>query len=109
MVFVSQKFIASISVSPKTSPPAWRCPSRVTFHRPDRQMLESFAALRPLRRQLPRIHALPADLAAEPAVYGRLCGEISWQGVNSGQLSSKRAKRGEGFQHLTIGAVKSDP
>jgi hypothetical protein len=38
--------------------------------------------------------------------YGRLCGEISWQGVNSGQLSSKRAKRGDGFQHLTIAPTK---
>jgi hypothetical protein len=35
--------------------------------------------------------------------YGRLCGEIGWQGVNSGQLSSKRAKTGKGFQSLRIG------
>lgn len=35
--------------------------------------------------------------------YGRLCGEISWAGVNSGQLSSKRAKPGKGFQSLKLG------
>jgi predicted CoA-binding protein len=35
--------------------------------------------------------------------YGRLCGEISWAGVNSGVLSSKRPKRAGGFQHLKIG------
>jgi predicted CoA-binding protein len=35
--------------------------------------------------------------------YGRLCGEIGWSGVNSGLLSSKRAKTGAGFQSLRIG------
>jgi hypothetical protein len=35
--------------------------------------------------------------------YGRLCGEIGWQGVNSGQISAKRAKVGPGFQSLRIG------
>lgn len=38
--------------------------------------------------------------------YGRLCGEISWQGVNSGVISSKRPKRAGGFQHLKIGKTK---
>lgn len=38
--------------------------------------------------------------------YGRLCGEISWQGVNSGVISAKRPKRGKGFQHLKIGETK---
>jgi uncharacterized protein len=36
--------------------------------------------------------------------FGRLSGEISWQGVNSRILSSKRATlSGKGFQKLTIG------
>ena len=40
--------------------------------------------------------------------YGRLCGEISWQGVNSRQISSKKPKMAGGFQHLTI-AGKGEP
>lgn len=36
--------------------------------------------------------------------YGRLSGEIGWQGINSRVLSSKRATlAGTGFQRLTIG------
>jgi uncharacterized protein len=36
--------------------------------------------------------------------FGRLSGEISWQGINSRILSSKRATlSGKGFQKLTIG------
>lgn len=36
--------------------------------------------------------------------YGRLSGEIGWQGVNSRMLSSKRPTlAGKGFQKLTIG------
>lgn len=38
--------------------------------------------------------------------YGRLCGEISWIGVNSRTLSSKRAKRTTGFQHLGLDRTK---
>ena len=34
--------------------------------------------------------------------YGRLCGEISWIGVNSRTLSSKRPQRSAGFQHLGL-------
>ncbi|MEJ1161303.1 CoA-binding protein [Prosthecomicrobium sp. N25] len=34
--------------------------------------------------------------------YGRLCGEISWIGVNSRTLSSKRPQRSQGFQHLGL-------
>ncbi|HYI84663.1 MAG TPA: CoA-binding protein, partial [Acetobacteraceae bacterium] len=35
--------------------------------------------------------------------YGRLSGEISWQGVNSRIISSKKATlSGKGFQKLTI-------
>ena len=35
--------------------------------------------------------------------YGRLCGEISWSGVNSGQLSARRPRRAKvGVQNLTI-------
>lgn len=34
--------------------------------------------------------------------YGRLSGEISWQGVNSRILSSKRPALAKGFQKLTI-------
>lgn len=34
--------------------------------------------------------------------YGRLCGEISWIGVNSRTLSSKRPARSAGFQHLGL-------
>jgi uncharacterized protein len=36
--------------------------------------------------------------------FGRLSGEISWQGVNSGMLSSKRpVLAGRGFQKLSLG------
>ena len=36
--------------------------------------------------------------------YGRLSGEIGWQGINSGILSSRRPTlAGTGFQKLTIG------
>ena len=36
--------------------------------------------------------------------YGRLSGEIGWQGVNSRLISAKRPQRaGSGFQKLTIG------
>lgn len=41
--------------------------------------------------------------------YGRLCGEIGWQGVNSGQISARRPKRTAGFQHLTIGTKPEFP
>lgn len=34
--------------------------------------------------------------------YGRLSGEISWAGVNSRRLSSRRALRREGFQRLGL-------
>jgi hypothetical protein len=35
--------------------------------------------------------------------YGRLSGEISWQGINSRIISSKKATlAGKGFQKLTI-------
>lgn len=34
--------------------------------------------------------------------YGRLSGEIGWAGVNSRRLSSRRAERREGFQHLGL-------
>jgi predicted CoA-binding protein len=34
--------------------------------------------------------------------YGRLSGEISWSGVNSRTLSSKRPVRREGFQRLGL-------
>ncbi len=39
--------------------------------------------------------------------YGRLCGEISWAGVNSRQISARKPKTAGGFQHLTIGPAKS--
>lgn len=39
--------------------------------------------------------------------YGRLSGEIGWQGINSRVLSSKRPTlAGKGFQRLTIGTSK---
>ena len=34
--------------------------------------------------------------------YGRISGEISWTGVNSRIISSKRAQGGKGFQRLGI-------
>ena len=34
--------------------------------------------------------------------YGRLCGEISWFGVNTRRLSSQKPKVGEGYQHLDL-------
>lgn len=34
--------------------------------------------------------------------YGRLSGEISWMGVNTRTLSSRRPVRREGFQHLSL-------
>ena len=34
--------------------------------------------------------------------YGRLSGEISWQGVNSRRLSARRPLRREGFQRLGL-------
>jgi hypothetical protein len=34
--------------------------------------------------------------------FGRLSGEISWTGYNSGQLSSKRPRLQKGFQHLGL-------
>jgi len=40
--------------------------------------------------------------------YGRLCGEISWAGINSGQISAKRAKTGAGYQNLRLDGGKSD-
>ncbi|MBV9078655.1 MAG: CoA-binding protein [Methylobacteriaceae bacterium] len=39
--------------------------------------------------------------------YGRLSGEIGWQGINSRRLSTKRPTlAGRGFQRLTIGTPK---
>ena len=38
--------------------------------------------------------------------YGRLSGEISWAGVNSGQISAKRPVRREGFQRLGLAPVR---
>ncbi|MEM8551118.1 MAG: CoA-binding protein [Pseudomonadota bacterium] len=35
--------------------------------------------------------------------YGRLSGEISWAGVNTGRVSAKRPVRMEGYQRLGIG------
>ena len=35
--------------------------------------------------------------------YGRISGEISWSGVNSRIISSKRPQMAPGFQRLTIG------
>src|SRR5262245_22693867 len=41
--------------------------------------------------------------------YGRLSSEISWMGVNSRTLSSKRAQRlGSGFQRMAIGGPRGD-
>ena len=41
--------------------------------------------------------------------YGRLSSEISWMGVNSRTLSSKRAQRlGSGFQRMAIGGRRSE-
>jgi predicted CoA-binding protein len=34
--------------------------------------------------------------------YGRLCGEISWFGVNSRRVTSRKDKIAEGFQHLDL-------
>jgi predicted CoA-binding protein len=34
--------------------------------------------------------------------FGRLSGEISWTGYNSGQISSKRPRLQKGFQHLGL-------
>jgi hypothetical protein len=34
--------------------------------------------------------------------YGRLCGEISWFGVNSRQISSRKPKLSVGYQHLDL-------
>jgi hypothetical protein len=34
--------------------------------------------------------------------YGRLSSEISWMGVNSRTLSSKRAPLGKGFQKMSL-------
>jgi predicted CoA-binding protein len=41
--------------------------------------------------------------------YGRLCGEISWIGVNSRTLSSKRPQRSQGFQHLGLRGPAKPP
>jgi predicted CoA-binding protein len=42
--------------------------------------------------------------------YGRLSSEISWMGVNSRTLSSKRAQRlGSGVQRMSLGATNDDP
>ncbi len=35
--------------------------------------------------------------------YGRLSGEISWHGINSRIISSRKTTAGAGFQRLTIG------
>lgn len=35
--------------------------------------------------------------------YGRLCGENSWAGINSGMLSSRKPTPAPGFQHLKLG------
>lgn len=35
--------------------------------------------------------------------YGRLCGEISWFGVNSGQITARKPRLGAGHQNLDIG------
>ena len=35
--------------------------------------------------------------------YGRLSGEIGWAGVNSRILSSRKPRRADGFQKLTLG------
>jgi predicted CoA-binding protein len=34
--------------------------------------------------------------------YGRLCGEISWFGVNSRRVTSRKDRIAEGFQHLDL-------
>ena len=34
--------------------------------------------------------------------YGRLCGEISWFGVNSRRVTSRKDKVAEGYQHLDL-------
>jgi hypothetical protein len=34
--------------------------------------------------------------------YGRLCGEISWFGVNSRRITSRKDKVAEGYQHLDL-------
>ncbi len=38
--------------------------------------------------------------------YGRLSKEISWMGVNSGQISSRKTTMGSGFQRLTISSKR---
>lgn len=38
--------------------------------------------------------------------YGRLSKEISWMGVNSRQISSRKTTMGNGFQRLTIGSKR---
>ena len=41
--------------------------------------------------------------------YGRLSSEISWMGINSRTLSSKRAQNlGTGFQRMGLGQGKKD-
>src|SRR3990167_2857866 len=34
--------------------------------------------------------------------YGRLCGEISWFGVNSRRVTSRKDRVAEGYQHLDL-------
>jgi len=34
--------------------------------------------------------------------YGRLCGEISWSGVNTGRISARKPVAQAGFQHLGL-------
>ena len=34
--------------------------------------------------------------------YGRLCGENSWAGINSGRIGSKKPQPAPGFQHFRL-------
>ena len=34
--------------------------------------------------------------------YGRLCGENSWAGINSGRISSRKPEPAPGFQHFRL-------
>lgn len=38
--------------------------------------------------------------------YGRLCGEIGWFGVNTGQVTARKPSLGEGHQNLDLGRRK---
>ena len=73
-------------------------------HKPERP---SWIVLKYLKDRGYEVFPINPGLAGQEIlgrkVYGRLSGEISWQGVNSRILSAKKpVLAGKGFQKLTI-------